>query len=420
MQRKKTPEEIRRSELLGELIKLEGLRTVEDAQNFVKEILGSKDNGQAVALEVADFSVLDMSGNKVSGVISDLGEVLAKTGKYTLVLNASNGLKLEKTIYINTVIIPDLTNIREGDNADVLNATIRYYSEEEGKVIEETVVPGRNSLFKPEYMDIVDGKIVVTNYNAPSSVYVKITYTYNYTDGEGNIVRITDETYEMGKVNMAPGKVHFEKIGDGKTKVTAREATRLAPSNIGKITLAIAGQKDIVTSGYYVKFIDGSFAIIYVHGRKYVERMDISIIDADGNDVTSDYFDNQTSLFKVLPERAIDGQNIDATIRFKVTMLNGEVLNADHQLVIEPLHKISIGSSSYIKAYLNQPLNKSTLGFNTYNFGEQRFESVYLQLDEATKEYFYMVDGKKVKVVAEVLDADGNNIDGVLVDGRFV
>lgn len=41
MQRKKTPEEIRRSELLGELIKLEGLRTVEDAQNFVKEILGS-------------------------------------------------------------------------------------------------------------------------------------------------------------------------------------------------------------------------------------------------------------------------------------------------------------------------------------------------------------------------------------------
>lgn len=34
MQRKKTPEEIRRSELIGELIKLEGLRTVEDIQNY--------------------------------------------------------------------------------------------------------------------------------------------------------------------------------------------------------------------------------------------------------------------------------------------------------------------------------------------------------------------------------------------------
>jgi hypothetical protein len=41
MQRKKTPEEIRRNELIRELIKIDGLKTVQDAQSFVKEILSN-------------------------------------------------------------------------------------------------------------------------------------------------------------------------------------------------------------------------------------------------------------------------------------------------------------------------------------------------------------------------------------------
>jgi len=40
MRKQKTPEQIRRDELLDELIKLDGLKTAEDAQNLVKEILG--------------------------------------------------------------------------------------------------------------------------------------------------------------------------------------------------------------------------------------------------------------------------------------------------------------------------------------------------------------------------------------------
>lgn len=42
MQRKKTPEEIRRSELISELIKLDGLKTVEDAQNFSRRFWAAR------------------------------------------------------------------------------------------------------------------------------------------------------------------------------------------------------------------------------------------------------------------------------------------------------------------------------------------------------------------------------------------
>jgi putative transposase len=114
MQRKKTPEEIRRNELIRELIKIDGLKTVQDAQSFVKEILSNTVQNMLVGEldEELGYSKYDyrnkMTKNSRNGyskktVVSSAGDIELniprdRDGEFEPRLIAKNQTKLDDTI----------------------------------------------------------------------------------------------------------------------------------------------------------------------------------------------------------------------------------------------------------------------------------------------------------------------------------
>jgi len=190
MQRKKTPEEIRRSELLGELIKLEGLRTVEDAQNFVKEILGSTVQKMLVGEldEKLGYSKYDyrnkMTENSRNGyskktIKSSAGEIELdiprdRDGEFEPKLIGKNQTKLDDSIetriismYAKGMTVRDISDhINEAYGFDVSESMVSRITDKVLPLIRDWQARPLESVYAIMFLDAIhypvrqDGRIV--------------------------------------------------------------------------------------------------------------------------------------------------------------------------------------------------------------------------------------------------------------------
>jgi transposase-like protein len=190
MQRKKTPEEIRRSELLGELIKLEGLRTVEDAQNFVKEILGSTVQKMLVGEldEKLGYSKYDYrnkatansrNGYSKKTVVSSAGDIELdiprdRDGEFEPKLIGKNQTKLDDSIenriismYAKGMTVRDISDhINEAYGFDVSESMVSRITDKVLPLIRDWQARPLESVYAIVFLDAIhypvrqDGRIV--------------------------------------------------------------------------------------------------------------------------------------------------------------------------------------------------------------------------------------------------------------------
>lgn len=190
MQRKKTPEEIRRSELISELIKIDGLKTVQDAQDFVKEILSSTVQKMLVGEldEELGYSKYDYrnkvtknsrNGYSKKTVVSSAGDIELNTprdrdGEFEPKLIAKNQTKLDDSIenriismYAKGMTVRDISDhINEAYGFDVSESLVSRITDKVLPLIREWQARPLESIYAIVFLDAIhypvrqDGRIV--------------------------------------------------------------------------------------------------------------------------------------------------------------------------------------------------------------------------------------------------------------------
>ena len=190
MQRKKTPEEIRRNELIRELIKIDGLKTVQDAQSFVKEILSNTVQNMLIGEldEELGYSKYDyrnkMTKNSRNGyskktIVSSAGDIELniprdRDGEFEPRLIAKNQTKLDDTIenriismYAKGMTVRDISDhINEAYGFDVSESMVSRITDKVLPLVREWQARPLESVYAIVFLDAIhypvrqDGRIV--------------------------------------------------------------------------------------------------------------------------------------------------------------------------------------------------------------------------------------------------------------------
>ncbi|MDR0697572.1 MAG: hypothetical protein LBF68_08640 [Christensenellaceae bacterium] len=318
----------------------------------------------STVIKVKSFKLYADENMNVESNAIDRNGVVINPGKYWIQINTGTTEEFSQVIYINKIVLPDLTEkLIVGNLVSSLDGIVTYYDEQKGTVITESVRAQQNTP-TTTYVNIKDDIIKGNGLkpNIGSDSYASIKWVYNIAT---NGLVTTKETSRSGlQVKFSEAVLNAVSIS---TTITTYDGMLVV--NVGTV-LRSDGKNN-----YYVdtsnknglRWINGQYQVIDTKGNIIAKKVSIVIREtASSTDVTDIYYDKNTGRFKIrtdeLGNPVYFGSSAIPELSIGITFEYDDLsATTSTKLSLYPKYRINDTSSLSIKQYNPLPSKAFTI-----------------------------------------------------------